>query len=344
MNIPVQNIYYLLCYAWDKLEEREIVDVKNIDSTEILDLFCKVLINGSSHLLKRGLDRNYITYQEDTSSLRGKIDFNESVKRNLMRQARLRCEYDELSYNVLHNQILKATFRRLLQNGELDKDLKKELKVIYDYFYFIDDIKLSDRAFGSVRLNRNNYFYDFLLKICKLLYDNYFICEDEGEKKFKDFTRDEVKMRMLFEEFLRNFYRKEQSDFKVRREDIEWQFETEDENAEKLVPKMQTDISLESPKRKIIIDAKYYREILTNNQGSDKLRSANLYQMFAYLKNVEDNGGANRRCEGILIYPTTDKELELRYRISGHKFSIRTINLNQEWRRIHNELLEIIAA
>lgn len=343
MDIPIQNIYYLLCYAWDKLEEREIVDVKDIDSTEILDLFCKVLIGGSAHLLKKGLDRNYITYQEDTASIRGKINFNESIKRNLMRQARLNCEYDELSYNILHNQILKATFKRLLKNSEIDKELKKELKVIYDYFYFIDDITLSDRAFDLVRLNRNNYFYDFLLKICRLLYDNYFISEDTGAKKFKDFTRDEVKMRMLFEEFLRNFYRKEQDVFRVYREDIKWQFETEDESAEKLVPKMQTDISLESSKRKIIIDAKYYREILNNNQGSRKLRSANLYQMFAYLKSVEDNGGVNKQCEGILIYPTTDKKLSLQYKVSGHKFSVRTINLNQEWRGIHNELLEIIA-
>lgn len=343
MDIPIQNIYYLLCYAWDKLEEREIVDVKDIDSTEILDLFCKVLIGGSTHLLKKGLDRDYITYQEDTASIRGKINFNESIKRNLMRQARLNCEYDELSYNILHNQILKATFKRLLKNSEIDKELKKELKVIYDYFYFIDDITLSDRAFDLVRLNRNNYFYDFLLKICRLLYDNYFISEDTGAKKFKDFTRDEVKMRMLFEEFLRNFYRKEQDVFRVYREDIKWQFETEDESAEKLVPKMQTDISLESSKRKIIIDAKYYREILNNNQGSRKLRSANLYQMFAYLKSVEDNGDVNKQCEGILIYPTTDKKMSLQYKVSGHKFSVRTINLNQEWRNIHNELLEIIA-
>jgi len=57
VNIPIQNIYYLLCYAWDKLEEKEIVDVEPLDSTSLADLFARVLINGTNHLLKRGFDR-----------------------------------------------------------------------------------------------------------------------------------------------------------------------------------------------------------------------------------------------------------------------------------------------
>ena len=36
MNIPIQNIYYLLCYAWDKLEEKEVVDVDPIESTSLV--------------------------------------------------------------------------------------------------------------------------------------------------------------------------------------------------------------------------------------------------------------------------------------------------------------------
>ena len=57
MDIPIQNIYYLLCYAWDKLAERDIVDVQPIDQTTLTDLFAQVLINGTHHLVKRGFDR-----------------------------------------------------------------------------------------------------------------------------------------------------------------------------------------------------------------------------------------------------------------------------------------------
>ena len=56
--IPVQNVYYLLCYAWNKLEEREVVDVATLDSTRLVDLFAKVLLGGTRHLIRRGFDRS----------------------------------------------------------------------------------------------------------------------------------------------------------------------------------------------------------------------------------------------------------------------------------------------
>ena len=60
MEIPIQNIYYLLCYAWNKLEEGNIVDVKGIETNKLYNLFAKVLINGASRLLKMGLDRGWV--------------------------------------------------------------------------------------------------------------------------------------------------------------------------------------------------------------------------------------------------------------------------------------------
>ena len=33
MSVSVQNIYYLLCYAWDRLEARSLVDVSSIPGT-----------------------------------------------------------------------------------------------------------------------------------------------------------------------------------------------------------------------------------------------------------------------------------------------------------------------
>jgi 5-methylcytosine-specific restriction enzyme subunit McrC len=41
MQIPIENIYYLLGYAWNKLEEKERVNVSIDDKTELLDLFAK---------------------------------------------------------------------------------------------------------------------------------------------------------------------------------------------------------------------------------------------------------------------------------------------------------------
>lgn len=92
--------------------------------------------------------------------------------------------------------------------------------------------------------------------------------------------------------------------------------------------------------RKIIIDAKYYKEVLQTHYNKESIRSSNLYQLFAYLKNEKSSNDFTT--EGILIYPTVQKELEENYLIDGHKVKIATINLNQDWEEIEMDLLGII--
>ncbi len=41
--IPIQNIYFLLCYAWNQLEERDLVEINAEDTTSLQDLLARVL-------------------------------------------------------------------------------------------------------------------------------------------------------------------------------------------------------------------------------------------------------------------------------------------------------------
>lgn len=222
MEIPIQNIYYLLCYAWNKLEEGSIVDIKGIETNQLYDLFAKVLINGTSRLLKMGMDRGYVSQNEILPGIKGRIDFNESLKKQLFKNALACCEFDELSHDILHNQILKSTIRKLALVENLDSSLKYELLSLYKRFSNIEDIGLENKLFRRVQINRNNSFYGFIIKICELVNDNLLPSEEKGQSKFRDFVREERQMSALFEEFVRNFFKIEQSTYKVYREDIFW--------------------------------------------------------------------------------------------------------------------------
>jgi len=340
VNIPIQNIYYLLCYAWDKLAEKDVVAVEAIDSTTLADLFARVLINGTNHLLKQGFDRGYVSEHESTSRLRGRICFQEAIRSNGLMTARLPCDFDELSYNVLHNRILKATMRRLTRAQGLAAECCEGLTQLCRLFSDIQDIELTSRVFGQVQLHRNNQFYDFLLKVCELIYRNLLVSEKPGTSKFMDFVRDKRQMAVLFENFVRTFYRVH-TDFRVRREDIGWQWSPADGFAEGLLPKMQTDISLTSDARKIIIDCKFTPEATQQHYEAERLRSAHLYQINAYMDNLK--GQWADTCEMMLLYPTVDSPLSATFTHKGHKISIRTINLDQAWQSIHEDLLALVA-
>ncbi|HOZ98260.1 MAG TPA: 5-methylcytosine-specific restriction endonuclease system specificity protein McrC [Niabella sp.] len=343
MQIPIENIYYLLCYAWNKLDEKERVNASIDDKIELLDLFAKVLINATKTLLKRGIDKSYIDYTEEIPGIKGKIQISQTLKRNLLFKQKTICTFDNFSANIIANRILLSTIYRLTRTVGLDRSLKNELVGLQRMLSGIELIEISNSLFKQVRLNRNNWFYGFVMNVCQIIYESIFPSEEPGKYKFSDFTKDDKKMNQLFEAFIRNFYKREQAKYKtVKKEIIEWQFDCTENTSHQYLPQMETDITLENEEEKIIIDAKFYREAMAVNYDKEKIRSANLYQLFSYLLNQHSDNIKTRNATGILLYPTVDKEYDLNFFYQGHKIQIRTINLNTNWRDISSRLKSII--
>ena len=342
MQIPIENIYYLLCYAWNKLEEKERVNVAIDDKTELLDLFAKVLINATKMLLKRGIDKNYIDHTEELAGVKGKIQISQTLKSNLLFKQRTICSFDDFSANIISNRILVSTIYRLTRTKGLDKQLKNELISLLRMLSDIDQIDITNSLFKQVRLNRNNRFYGFVMNVCQIIFESTLPSEENGKYKFSDFTRDDNKMNQLFEAFIRNFYKIEQQKYKtVKKETIKWQFDTDNESYQYL-PQMETDITLENDSEKIIIDAKFYRETMTVNYDKKRIKSANLYQLFSYLLNQQDGSLKTQNAKGILLYPTIETDYNLNFKYYDHKIQIRTVNLNSNWTKISSRLKEII--
>ena len=363
MKIPIKNIYYLLCYAWNKLEEVERIKVLIEDKTQLLDLFAKVLINATKVLLKRGIDRNYIEKVQEINAVKGKLQVSQTLKQNLLIRQRTLCSFDDFSFNILQNQILLSTIQRLIKTENLDRNLKKELIFLQRKLPpTIQRIELKNLLFSQVKIHRNNRFYGFVINVCQIIYENTLPSETQNKENgnyiFLDFTRDKHKMNQLFEAFIRNFYKIEQTHYTtVKKEIIKWSFDNLEKKSENnfelqskrldnenYLPQMETDISLENETEKIIIDAKYYQQTMTTNYGKEKINSPNLYQLFSYLLNQEDGSKKTTTAKGILIYPTIDKEYDLSYRFKNHKIEIKTLNLNADWREIEKRLKQIIGS
>jgi len=345
MKIPILNIYFLLCYAWNRLNEGQVVSVGVKDQTSLLDLFARVLISGTNHLIKRGLDRGYVSESESIRGIKGKIDFDTSLKRQLLANGIVHCNFDDLSYNILHNQILKTTIKKLTYNNHIHNKHRDELKALDKNLRDIEVLRLQSSHFSRVQLHSNNSFYGFLINICEMIYHYYFISEETGVGKFKDHLRDKD-MPKLFEDFVRNFYKTELIDVPgyqvIGSEHIRWDAAETDDTSKSYLPIMETDISIKTPDRYMIIDTKYYRNALQQSQFKETVRSNHLYQLFAYLKNIEKRGQSYQNCRGVLLYPTVEKDLEFEYEIQGHKIEVRTLDLRKDWKKISDDLLKLV--
>lgn len=337
MTIPIRNLYYLLLYAYDALDEWDVVEAGELPEARIADLFAHVLDTGANHLLRRGIDRGYVPHREAIPGVRGRIDIAATVKSNTLAGARAVCEFDEFTADVPHNRILRATVRRLMRVPDLAPPLHDRLAALYLRLGGITDIRLTAAAFRAVQLHRNNRFYRFLLAVCRMIHEHLLVDESSGETQFRDFVRDERRMRRLFERFVRNFYRREQSAFKVKRSKFPWVASGETE----LLPGMNTDVTLAGQGRVIVVETKYTASQFQEHFGSKSIRSEHLYQLFAYLANMQKKLPGDKRAEAILLYPRAGAGPSFRCEVHGHPLTVTTVDLSARWENIRENLLTL---
>jgi 5-methylcytosine-specific restriction enzyme subunit McrC len=341
-TIPIRNLYYLFCYAWNRFEEAKAISTGAEESPDLPNLLARVLSEGTRSLLKRGLDRGYLPHEEELSTIRGHIELGQTLQLQARHRRRVHCTYDELSHDLLHNQLLKASLRRLANISSMDPVLARELHRLWIRMGDVADISLSAAAFARVQLHRNNARYDVLLKICELAFACMIPDKTGSGYGFQNVLRDERKMARVFEDFIRNYYRVSQRALRVKPYQLEWQAVPLTSNGIGRLPAMRTDVYLESADRRVIIDTKYYADALQQYHGSPSFRSDNLYQLFAYLRNDAIANPGLVLANGMLIYPQVEHMLDATYVVHGHQVRLATVDLSGNWSDVELRLTELI--
>ena len=266
---------------------------------------------------------------------------DEIVKRQTLLRGEAACQFDELQTDILKNQIVKATAKLLQRSQAVELDYRHELGVLVRRLEAVADIRLSPSAFRRVQISRNDRSYSMLMKLCEFVFQAALPEEEGSGARFVDVLENEATMSAVFEEFLRNFYAHEQSNFTVKRDQFTWDALGFTETGASLLPVMQTDIVLRAPNRTIVIDAKYYKETLKGrDKSAPKINSAHLYQLFTYLHHAKLRE-PGKRVDGMLIYPSVGLDLREDFEMAGDLVRIATIDLDQSWQEIHSGLLDL---
>lgn len=333
--IPIQNVYYMLSYAFQVLNEQGYKNLATEEFNNTAELCAAILAKGIASQLKRGLGREYISQTEALSTLRRKIDIAESIKTQSLMKQQLVCSYDEFSVNSYMNRVIKSTVELLLRS-DIAKSRKKELRKLMVFFAEVDTVDLYNIDW-RMKFNRNNQTYQMLIAICYLVVKGLIQTQTTGETKLMDFF-DEQRMCRLYEKFILEYYRKHYPGIKANPSQIPWQL---DDGISDMLPVMQTDIMLSNGDRVLIIDAKYYGHTTQQQFGINTLHSGNLYQIFTYVKNKEHElAGKAHEVAGMLLYAKTD-ELVLpdnEYLMSGNKITVRTLDLDCGFQEIADQL------
>jgi len=337
--IPIQNIYYMLSYAFQVLNEQGYKDISTEQFDNVAELCAAILSKGIAVQLKRGLGKEYIPQTEALSSPRGKIDITESIKTQSLLRKQLICTYDDFTVNSYLNRILKSTMGLLL-HADISKVRKKALRKLMIYFADVDVLDVYSINW-NIQYNRNNQTYRMLVSVCYLVIKGLLQTNTDGSTRLMDFI-DEQRMCRLYEKFILEYYRKEHPQITARASQIPWRL---DDGISDMLPIMQSDITLSKGNRILIIDAKYYAHNTQTQYDVHTLHSGNLYQIFTYVKNKDaEYGDVSHEVSGMLLYAKTDEQIQPDhvYRMSGNRISVKTLDLGCGFDEISRHLGELV--
>jgi len=331
LNISPSNIIFILAYAfdlkWDYFEKE--ISEEELQESSFFELLVFVLTMWTNKLRRQGLFRSFLEIEDEIKRIRGKILFMPSIKSNGLSSNTLCCQFDELSFDILENQILLSTLefckkelvkrKRNIKGKKRQDDISDLALSAYNLVRLLSSQvsyrPLSIQLFNQLFFHRMNIAYKPILRICRFIYDSAVLYQ-EGVEKFFDIP--ENKMSEIFERFLRNYLTENLKGERIKVDSPmpkSWVIATDElEPTVNYMPSIHPDIVIwQKGAPKFVIDAKFYAKAMNKNKwwgknevvGEDKeekesfkTHSHNLYQIIAYTNYYN--------CDGLLVYAQTE--------------------------------------
>ncbi|MFI3167378.1 MAG: hypothetical protein R3Y32_04575 [Bacillota bacterium] len=268
------------------------------DSTNLRELFVILYIRYVKNALDRGLFYRYEEHVEDTSLIKGRIDFRDYFIKKYPngRVDKFKCEYSNFEHDNVLNRIIKYTCKSLINevSGKNQKVIRHILMKLAD----VSDVKCSPYDCDKVRLSKLQGHYQIILSMSKMLLLNKTSTYNvDNAESFCFLFPTEV----LFEGFIGGFIQSALgSDAKVRLQASDESLFSDVQYLGESLGKafiMKHDILVEHKEKGVfILDTKY--KMINRFAGSDNVKqrvnqeanSTDIYQVLAYARtrNLQD--------------------------------------------------------
>jgi len=254
----------------------------------------------------------------------------------------VRCRYDERTENTVVNRILKTAARRLLLHGDVTRRRRARLKSVLlgiGNVEILSGEELRRLRWDTLPIHRGNRSYQLLMGVSRLVLDELLLSHVEGGLELADFLDPQV-LSALYERFVLAYFRRHHPGLRPAAPWVSGGIE----NAPAFLPGMHTDVVLTGPSRTLIIDTKCHGRILGAHHDHKILSAGNRNQIYGYVMHeAHDPRQRGREVEGMLLYAQTTVDPPLRgtWIETGHRFHVRTLDLDQDFTGIASRLDEI---
>ena len=310
----------------------------------------EILTHAVARRMRRNLTHDYRRCHADLTRVRGRINLLRTERRQLLPRGKIACAYDELTVDTPRNRYVKAALRQLAKIVQLP-DLARSGRA---WAAGMARAGVSDPAGHRRRpeppprrIAHTDAADRQMLAAAQLAFDLALPTEEAGTLYLAMPDREEQWLRRLFERAVAGFYdvTLSRQGWRVRHGGwLRWPLEpgASTPGLPAILPAMQTDITMERPPSRIVIDTKFTSVITSGRSGQPSLKTAHIYQLYAYLRSQEQDGDPlSANATGILLYPAIDTPIDEAAIIQGHEIRFATVDLAADAPVIRQRLLDI---
>ena len=287
-KIGIPQLLSLACYAMGIYKPLD----KLFDFTKakaLPDVLALSLVSAARSAFGRGLLRGYLSEEDALHTVRGRIRFDEQIRRRYGIPLPVELRFDEFTEDILANRLVKAAAARLRHMSLHSSEARRGLGWIAATLENVSLLEFRRRRVPKVRFDRLNEHYRHVVGLSRLILLHSEFESFRGDVRASGFLID---MNVLFQEFVTQALRESLgvSANTLRSEET---VPLDEENDVNLRP----DLSWwDNGVCKFVGDAKY------KNITGKSVPNADLYQLLAYATALDLPGG-------LLIYAKGEAQL-----------------------------------
>lgn len=182
-KIEGMPLYTLLKYAYGLRDLKMFNTAEHaISNFSFFDLLIWELVLEAEDLMRRGIQKSYVAFENDLSSPRGRINMNRLAAQGGITKETLPCNYFQRDENHLLNRVLLAGLK-LASNIVADEQLKVTIRRLCTQLEEqVDDIKLTRNTLqlASNHINRLTERYRSAIELIHMLYASQGVQFEDG--------------------------------------------------------------------------------------------------------------------------------------------------------------------
>ncbi len=198
-KIGIPQLLSLACYAMGvyKPQELRLFDFKEEEA--LPDVLARVLAAAARRAFSRGLLHGYRTEEEALPAVRGRIRFDEQLRRRFGVPVPIEVRYDEFTDDILVNRLVKAATARLGGMRLRSPEARRGLGRVAGMLDNVALVEFSPSAVPEVTFDRLNEHYRGVVGLSRLILRHSAFESSRGEVRASGFLMD---MNKVFQEFL----------------------------------------------------------------------------------------------------------------------------------------------